>query len=733
MRALVSRPRDDAERIAAPLRAMGVDVVCEPLLVIVPVAGPNVDLTGVQAVLMTSANGARALATAVERRDVPVYAVGDQTARAAREVGFVSVTSAGGDVETLAALVRRTLNPARGPLVHAAGAARAGDLAGALEADGFDVRLARLYDARPTAALSAAVRGALERGEIDVAFFYSPRTARTFVDHVRKAGLQGKLGRMTAYALSPAVARELDPLFPGRVRVAAQPTQDALLDVFTADVKEAPLKQPQNADKGTPTDRTEDSTDDAPTGPPPGATDDKPAPAAPDSADAASQGPWSKDRQDTATDGPESTDAAAQPGAEDESRTDAADGSDASESAHDDTTDKNLDDGEGIYGGSAGNASAHRESPRGPTEEEQADHRTLRSLVRWTVVLILLVAVGFGTMPWWRASVPAPFQAWLPDLPAAPDPPAVVELRERIASLDSALADVRAQADEAAKVAGEALETAQSAPDTASGAGAGVDSAALDALRERLSDLEDRVDGQTVASAGGTDSAAAAEAAQALLADIDARLADLEQTIDGLDADFGDLSERVAALESMVDDTEPRSVGLVLAVGQLRDRVAIGKPYGAALDAVRSLASETDFEDDLAALAAHAQTGVPTLPELRWRYAEVSRVAARRVIVPEGEGWWTDTVSSLMSGLTVRRKDEVVAGSALSALSAAETHLAENDLETAIDALSTLEGDPANAVADWLVDARALASVNAALANLNAAALERVGAAQTTE
>jgi uroporphyrinogen-III synthase len=689
MRALVSRPREDAERIAAPLRAMGVEVVSEPLLVVVPVAGPNVDLTGVQAVLVTSANGARALSTAVERRDVPVFAVGDQTARAARDLGFASVESAGGDVETLAALVRQRLEPSRGALLHAAGSTHAGDLAGALSADGFDVRVARLYDARPTAALSASLRASLEAGEIDAAFFFSPRTARTFVEHVRKAGLADKLGGVTGYALSPAVARELESILPGRVRVAGQPTQDGLLDVFKADVadaKEASLKQPQDADNGTPTDRT------------------------------------GAERAAGSTDETSAADEATTPAEAEAEAEGAAHGRD-----HDDgSPDKGLDDGDGVYGGSAGHPGAH-EVEDGLSEQEQADSHTLRSLGRWILVLVVLGAIGFGAMPWWRASVPEPYQSWLPSFPAAPDPPAVVDLRARLDTLSAALEEVRGQADAAVGAAQTALEAARAE-------GAGGSSAALDDLSARLAALEERADEQAVASAAdGTASGEAAQAAKAVLADIDERLTVLEAVTEEQATGLSDLRSQVGALQAELGSNEPRAVGTVLAVGQLRDRVVTGRPYDEALEVVLGLGPDPAMADDLAVLADHAVTGVPTLADLRRDYAEVSKLAARRTIVPEGDGWWTDTVSSLMSGVTVRRKDEVVAGGSLSALSAAEARLAENDLTGAIEALSSLEGDPAEVIADWLTDARALESVNAALASLNATALERVGAAPTTE
>src|SRR4051812_16935975 len=93
-----------------------------------------IDLTNVQAVLFTSANGVRAFAAAERRRDIPAFAVGEATAAAARLAGFTTVDTAGGDVAALADLVRERLTPARGALLHAAGSAVAGDLSGVLGA-----------------------------------------------------------------------------------------------------------------------------------------------------------------------------------------------------------------------------------------------------------------------------------------------------------------------------------------------------------------------------------------------------------------------------------------------------------------------------------------------------------------------------------------------------------------------------------------------------------------------
>ena len=62
MKVLVTRPEADAAPIAAELAARGHTVMIEPLLTIVPKPDAVVDLSDVQALALTSANGARVLA-----------------------------------------------------------------------------------------------------------------------------------------------------------------------------------------------------------------------------------------------------------------------------------------------------------------------------------------------------------------------------------------------------------------------------------------------------------------------------------------------------------------------------------------------------------------------------------------------------------------------------------------------------------------------------------------------
>jgi len=229
LRALITRPRAEAAGLADALASRGIEAIVEPMLDIHYRDAPAPDLAGVQAILCTSANGARALARLSAERERPVFAVGDSTAGRARAEGFVRVESAGGNVADLARLVRERLRPGDGPLLHVAGTEIAGDLAGELRTHGFEVERAVLYDARPAAGLSAATVRALASGIVNFALFFSPRTAAIFVGLAQRAGLAEALRGVTAFSISAAAEAALAGTSFRERCIAETPDQRGLL------------------------------------------------------------------------------------------------------------------------------------------------------------------------------------------------------------------------------------------------------------------------------------------------------------------------------------------------------------------------------------------------------------------------------------------------------------------------------------------------------------------------
>ncbi len=233
MRILVTRSQPQAAQTAADLRARGHEPIIAPLFEMERLADVDPKTGPWDAILLTSANGLWGIVSFAHDKKwhgIPVFAVGDVTAKAAREMRFADVTSAGGNVNDLVNLVATRLQPpAR--LLYLAGEERAGDLAGALRAKNFEVDLVVVYRFLTVQCLPEPAAAALA-GEIDAVLHFSRAGAEDFLKAARGSNLlEAALTKPVHFCLSEQVAAPLRRAGAARIQVAAQPTQDALLEL----------------------------------------------------------------------------------------------------------------------------------------------------------------------------------------------------------------------------------------------------------------------------------------------------------------------------------------------------------------------------------------------------------------------------------------------------------------------------------------------------------------------
>ncbi len=103
---LILRPEPGNEQTAMTAREAGLDPHCIPLFVVRAVEWKAPDPLPYTGIMMTSANAARFAGQNLQKyRHLPVFAVGEATADAAREAGFLSVVSGDKDVAKLLAQI----------------------------------------------------------------------------------------------------------------------------------------------------------------------------------------------------------------------------------------------------------------------------------------------------------------------------------------------------------------------------------------------------------------------------------------------------------------------------------------------------------------------------------------------------------------------------------------------------------------------------------------------------
>jgi uroporphyrinogen-III synthase len=239
MAILVTRPQPDNAATVAALRARGFEALPAPMLRFEAVAFQDDADAGYGAVIVTSANALRAVAgqAAIARlKELPLFAVGERTADAARDSGFHNVISADGDATALRELMLKSVRAKTlkktTTLLYLAGADLARDLAGELGERGFNVVTQTTYRMAPVVNLPPDVCDAFAAHGIEAVLHYSRRSARAFLDAARAGGVEISALAIPQCCLSEAIASIVRDAGATQVTVAATPDEKALFDVL---------------------------------------------------------------------------------------------------------------------------------------------------------------------------------------------------------------------------------------------------------------------------------------------------------------------------------------------------------------------------------------------------------------------------------------------------------------------------------------------------------------------
>jgi uroporphyrinogen-III synthase len=245
MAVLVTRPHPDNEATAAVLRARGFEVLLAPMLRFEAQAfQDDFDLKDdadarYGAVIVTSANALRGFEQhpAGQRLlKLPLFAVGEHTADAARRAGFDKVVAANGDVvglrEAVLASVKAKQVKKAGTLLYLAGADLARDLAGDLGERGFTVVTHTTYRMIPVSELPRTISDGFAANQVEAVLHYSRRSARAFLEATRTAGVEISALAIPQCCISDAVTSIVRDAGATQVLTASKPDENALLEAL---------------------------------------------------------------------------------------------------------------------------------------------------------------------------------------------------------------------------------------------------------------------------------------------------------------------------------------------------------------------------------------------------------------------------------------------------------------------------------------------------------------------
>ncbi|MDH4441190.1 MAG: uroporphyrinogen-III synthase [Rhizobium sp.] len=240
MRVLVTRPMPAAQRTAAELARRGHEPVLLPLTqaehrleTLRPAPPPETT-----ALAVSSAEAIRALAALPDGErcpylDLPVFAVGQTTAAAARELGFRHVETGTGDGEALARLLLATLSlePTH-PILYLAGHPRSPEFEQRMSDASRPMQVRECYRMVPISWNPVAMSAKLTPLP-DCVLLYSSDTARQFTALLSATGLAAPIEKSFRFlCLSHKIAATLPEEFQTRAVWSMEPREDLLLDLI---------------------------------------------------------------------------------------------------------------------------------------------------------------------------------------------------------------------------------------------------------------------------------------------------------------------------------------------------------------------------------------------------------------------------------------------------------------------------------------------------------------------
>ena len=229
MKILITRPEPDATATAERLIGLGYECLSLPATEIVA-TGNIMPSAAFSAILATSANAFRMMSTAdIARLSTNhLHCVGEKTAKIARDLGFLSITVAGGSGTKLVSDIKATY-PTRARFLYLTGSPRKPMVEAELQQAGYEVTSVELYHARPVSEWPGPMANPL--ADIDAALHLSRASGEALLVFAEQSGVLSQLKRLQHFCLSEDVAFPLTEIGYPRVAVAAKANEASLLEM----------------------------------------------------------------------------------------------------------------------------------------------------------------------------------------------------------------------------------------------------------------------------------------------------------------------------------------------------------------------------------------------------------------------------------------------------------------------------------------------------------------------
>jgi uroporphyrinogen-III synthase len=216
---LFTKSQNSSEILIKRFADKGHRVTNFPILKIKPITIPDINFKDFTAVIFTSSNAVQNLKNIKNVSHLKCFCVGEETASAAKKIGFLNIQVAGGNYIELLDLIFKSCDKAKENFIYVRGEFISNDLEGDFKKHGYNLKSVINYTAESNLNIDHQLIEDLKNKLIDVIFVYSKRAADQLLKIILNHKIMNDLENCSLNCISINVANTLKRLKWKRIKI----------------------------------------------------------------------------------------------------------------------------------------------------------------------------------------------------------------------------------------------------------------------------------------------------------------------------------------------------------------------------------------------------------------------------------------------------------------------------------------------------------------------------------
>lgn len=219
MHILFTKSQNSSEILIKRFSDKGHRVTNFLILNIKPIIISDINFKDFTVVIFTSSNAVQNLKNIKNVSHLKCFCVGEETAAAAKKIGFLNIQVAGGNYIELRDLIFKSCDKAKENFIYIRGEFISNDLEGDFKKQGYNLKSVINYTAEPNLNIDHQLIEDLKNKLIDVIFVYSKRAADQLLKIILNHKIMNDLDNCSLNCISINVANTLKRLKWKRIKI----------------------------------------------------------------------------------------------------------------------------------------------------------------------------------------------------------------------------------------------------------------------------------------------------------------------------------------------------------------------------------------------------------------------------------------------------------------------------------------------------------------------------------